>query len=467
MWERGDELTAGRRSTGIESADDRGGGEADRGTDGDGRFMADGIDGLDGEVNDGQDLTAIDLFLTFDRLGAAAGALLVLAANGLIIRSAQIWLILPFIFGLIAALTVAQRLLARGELFRPLLLATVGNWVVAVVVAAILPFLWPVMAITVLMPVVLSTPFLDRGWLLRIILASAAVAAVVSATGLLNDDGGAIPDIEDEAELVLVIGALAGQIAPIGLIVWQNNRLQQQNLRRVTALNGHLRRSQGRLAASRRRVVQAADIERRRIERDLHDGAQQRLVALGVRLRLLESQTTDTPEVHAAVEALVGELDAAVEEVRELAHGIYPPLLQSRGLGPALTAVARRSPSPVTVSIDEVGRLDQSTETALYFTALEALTNAAKHAPDATIELDLRNDDGVLRLSILDDGPGFVVDEEIRSQGTHNMGDRLAAIGGELTITSSTGPEAGDDKKTSTGTAVVAVVAAAPRDEGR
>ncbi|MGI9594662.1 MAG: sensor histidine kinase [Acidimicrobiales bacterium] len=396
------------------------------------------VDGGPAKRN-GHDVSAIELFLVLDRLGAVGGALLVIVVNGLIVQNNRIWLILPFIAVLIAALTVAKSMLDEGGLLGPLLLAAGGNWLVAVAVSVVLPFLWPVMAITVLMPMVLAAPFLDRSWLLGLILSGAFVAAIVGASGLLNDDGGAIPDIEDEAELVVVMGALAAQIAPIGLIAWQTNRLQQQSLKQATSLNVDLRRSQDNLAASRRRVVEAADTERRRIERDLHDGAQQRLVALGVRLRLLERQTGESPELQGAVQTMVGELDEAIEEVRELAHGIYPPLLQSRGLQPALTAVARRSPSPVTVTIDEVGRLDQSVETALYFTALEALTNAAKHAPGAAIELTMGQRGETLELTVVDDGPGFVVDDEIRSQGTHNMGDRLAAIGGELTITSSVG----------------------------
>ena len=397
----------------------------------------------------------IETFINLDLMGTLGGIVLLIIANGLFVQQASIWIVLPPLLTLLLALILAKRQAESGALLRALALVTAGNWMVAVVVPVLLPFLWPVMALTVLMPMVLSTPYLNRPQSLATITVGSLVVGCVAAIGLLNDDGGALPDIEDEFELLLVVGALMAQIIPIGLIVWQNNRLQLQNLEHATDLNNRLQRSQAELAASRRRVVEAGDTERRRIERDLHDGAQQRLVALGVRLRLLESQSRELPEVHQAVETLVGELDGAVEEVRELAHGIYPPLLQSRGLVDALSAVARRSALPVVPTMDDVGRLDQSTETALYFTALEALTNAAKHAPDSSVSLSLIDEGDTLRLMVVDDGPGFDVDEPVRSHGTHNMGDRLAAVGGSLDVSSVTG----------VGTTVTALVPKASADQ--
>lgn len=393
----------------------------------------------------------IKTFINIDILGTVGGILLLVAVNGLFVRKANVWFVLPALLVLLAALAMAKRRADSGAVLQALALITVGNWIVALVIPVVLPFLWPVMVLTVLMPMVLATPYLNRPQLLRTIVLGTIVVGLVAAIGLLNDDGGALPDLDDELELLLVIGALMAQIAPIGLVVWQNNRIQQQNLGRATGLNARLLQSQDELAASRRRVVEAADTERRRIERDIHDGAQQRLVALGIRLRLLEGQTKDLPSVHHAVETLVAELDGAVEEVRELAHGIYPPLLQSRGLVDALSAVARRSALPVSATLDDIGRLDQSIETALYFTAIEALTNAAKHAPDSSVDLSLAETDNTLRLTVVDDGPGFEVDETIRSHGTHNMGDRVAAVGGQLEVSSTPG----------TGTTVTAVV---PRD---
>jgi signal transduction histidine kinase len=383
-------------------------------------------------------LRAVQLFLHWDRIGATAGLLLVSGA-ALVLDEPMLWGIAVPILLLIVGLTVAHRLLERGRLFTTLLVIACGNWLVALVVAALVPIVWPVMIITVLMPLVLAAPFLDRRYLARSLAAAVAVAAVVAAAGLSNDDGGVFPDLADELELAIVVLSLIGHFAPIGLIVWQSNRLQRDNVDRAVALNHDLQASRNELAASRRRVVAAADSERRRIERDLHDGAQQRLVAVGVGLRLLESQTSHDASVHEQVAALVAELDSAVEEVRELARGIYPPLLQSSGLAPALAAVARRSPLTITTDLADVGRLEPSNESALYFTALEALANTAKHAPDSSVDLTLHAVDGVARLMIADDGPGFDPDQVTATQGLQNMADRVSAVGGTLRIESAPG----------------------------
>ena len=382
---------------------------------------------------------SIEVFVFIDLLGACAGAIFLAVANGVIVRSWLLWLVLATLLVLIGCLLMARRQLALGELFGPLVLVTGGNWLVALVVAIALPSLWPVMILTVVMPLVLATPYLDRPVMLRTLVSGAVMAGIVAAAGLINDEGGAVPDLDDTIEFVLVIGALMAMIAPIGLIVWQNNRLQQEHLDRATDLNTELFGIQRALAESRRRVVEAADSERLRIERDIHDGAQQRLVALGVRLRLLETQVDGDSALNQAIAQSIVELEEAVDELRELAHGIYPPLLQSRGLPDALSAVARRSPVPVSLDVAPVGRLDRSVETALYFTALEALTNAVKHAEGSDVSLSLLSDDGSVVLKVVDNGPGFDPDVGLPSRGRHNMVDRLAAVDGELTITSSPG----------------------------
>lgn len=385
------------------------------------------------------DRQAVQVFVWWDRIGTLAGLALVVVAN-LFLTQPLLWVIAATLVGLAASLTMADRLLGQDRLTAALAVIAAGNWITALVVASVLPFLWPVMAITVLMPLVLATPYLPRSRIGIGIGAAAMVAGAVCVIGLINDDGGALPDLEDEIELVVVVAALMGQIAPVGLIVHQNNRLQRAHLDRAAALNADLEQSRERLAASRRRVVEAADTERRRIERNLHDGAQQRLVALGVRLRLLETLTGDDEPVQTQLTALITELDEAIEEVRELAHGIYPPLLQTRGLVDALSAVARRSPLPVTTDLDDVGRFDPSTEAALYFTALEALTNAAKHAPDSSVDVALSTEGGLVRLTVGDDGPGFDPETTTPSgQGMTNMADRLASSGGDLVVTSKPG----------------------------
>jgi len=194
-----------------------------------------------------------------------------------------------------------------------------------------------------------------------------------------------------------------------------------------------VRRQAGEIQASRRRLVQAADGERRRIERDLHDGAQQHLVALSVSLRLARDMVGDAPE--AAVE-LLDELHLlvkeTVQEVRNLAHGIYPPLLAESGLPAALRTAAARSPLNVTVDAEMADRFTPEVEAAVYFCCLEALQNAAKHALGSSVAIRLWRDAGGLLFEVADDGPGFDVDAVSGGHGFVNMADRLGAIGGTV-----------------------------------
>jgi signal transduction histidine kinase len=194
------------------------------------------------------------------------------------------------------------------------------------------------------------------------------------------------------------------------------------------------------LRESRARIQAAADSERRRIERDLHDGAQQRLVALRIRVELAAETVRDDPaEGSRQLRRLGDEVEDALDEVRALARGVYPPLLVDRGLEDSLREVARRSAVAVSVGTRDLGRYPAEVETAVYFCCLEALQNVAKHAPGATnVSLTLV-DDGALRFEVRDDGPGFDVGAAGTGAGPTNMRDRLRAVGGELTLTSAPG----------------------------
>jgi signal transduction histidine kinase len=195
------------------------------------------------------------------------------------------------------------------------------------------------------------------------------------------------------------------------------------------------------LRAAQRRVAVAGDAERRRIERDLHDGAQQRLMALRLELGLLEERVREDPKrATEMLRALRLELDGAVEELRELAHGLYPPLLASDGLVAALAATARRSAIPVTIDASGMDRAPRSIESAAYFCCLEALQNAAKHAgPDARAAVELRMEDRFLSFSVRDDGEGFDPGVMRPGYGLINLRDRLSALGGDAMVTSSPG----------------------------
>jgi len=194
--------------------------------------------------------------------------------------------------------------------------------------------------------------------------------------------------------------------------------------------NGHL---EGELLASRARILQAGDAERRRIERDLHDSAQQRLVALRIHLTLTGEQL-DRSEERAMLERLGAEVDDAIDELRTIAHGIYPHLL-SGGVGAALAEVARRSAMPVSVQDAGIGRHPEAVEMTIYFCCLECLQNAAKHAgAGAAVTIRLSEADGHVCFCVDDDGAGFDPGAVERGAGLTNLADRVAAVGGTLRI---------------------------------
>jgi signal transduction histidine kinase len=194
------------------------------------------------------------------------------------------------------------------------------------------------------------------------------------------------------------------------------------------------------MRASRQRLVTAQDEARRRLERNIHDGAQQDLVALGIKLNLAELTVAEDP---AQAGQVFGELKAgaagALENLRDLARGIYPPLLADLGLAAALNAQAGKSPVPVTVDADGVGRFGQDTEAAVYFCCLEALQNTAKYAGASQARICLQAQDGTLSFTVSDDGAGYDARHTPMGSGLRNMADRLAALGGRLEVRSAPG----------------------------
>ena len=193
------------------------------------------------------------------------------------------------------------------------------------------------------------------------------------------------------------------------------------------------------LRASRQRLVAAQDEERRRLERNIHDGAQQQLVALGVKLRLADSLLErDAAKAHEMIAQLQTETQTAIDDLRDLARGIYPPLLADRGLEAAL-AQAQKSPTPVAVEAHRVGRYDQDIEAAVYFSCLEALQNIAKYAAASSASIRLAQRNGSLEFTVTDDGAGFDPGTVTLGSGLLGMTDRIDSIGGELTIESAPG----------------------------
>jgi signal transduction histidine kinase len=256
-------------------------------------------------------------------------------------------------------------------------------------------------------------PIVDAGELLGLIVAERSPAA---------------EPFDEQADSVLA--ELARQVG----LALRNVRLDSDLQRSL----GELRRQAEELRLSRARVVAAADAERRRIERDLHDGAQQHLVALEANLGALGALVGSDL---GRAKAIIGELRAAAREAmqdfRDLAHGIYPPLLQDRGLPEALANAARRASIPTRVRASARRRYQSEIEATVYFCCLEALQNAAKHAGDrARVTIRLYEEEGALLFEVADDGVGLDPAQTTFGAGLTNMRDRLEAIGGGLRIES-------------------------------
>ena len=194
------------------------------------------------------------------------------------------------------------------------------------------------------------------------------------------------------------------------------------------------------LRASQRRLVTAQDQERRRLERNIHDGAQQQLVALSVKSRLARDLTPRDPGKAAEMLTQIdAEIQKTLEDLRDLARGIYPPLLVDKGLGAALDAQARRSLVPTTVRADTIGRYPPELEAAVYFSCLEALQNVAKYADASSATVTLTQSNGHLTFEVADDGSGFDPEAVRSGTGLQGIADRLSALHGELTIRSEPG----------------------------
>jgi PAS domain S-box-containing protein len=191
------------------------------------------------------------------------------------------------------------------------------------------------------------------------------------------------------------------------------------------------------LAASRARIVEAGDAERRRLERNLHDGAQQRLVALSLNLRLAARSCGDDPVALAAFERAGEDLAQALEELRELARGIHPAVLSDRGLEPAIEALAARTPLPVQIDMGLEERLPEPVEAAAYYVVAEAVTNAAKHAQAAEVRVRIECDNGHARIEVADDGVGGAATGS--GSGLRGLADRVEALGGHLRVESPPG----------------------------
>jgi signal transduction histidine kinase len=196
--------------------------------------------------------------------------------------------------------------------------------------------------------------------------------------------------------------------------------------------------SRSELAASRARIVAASDETRRQIERDLHDGAQQQIVTLGLALRSAQGELPhDLEDVRAELSHIQQGLTAVLDELREISRGIHPAILSERGLAPALKILARRSPTPVALDVRVEGRLPGGVEVAAYYVVSEMLTNTAKHAQASAVYVDVTRADGLLHISVRDDGIGGA--NPARGSGLVGLRDRVEALGGTIAFQSAKG----------------------------
>lgn len=262
----------------------------------------------------------------------------------------------------------------------------------------------------------------------------------------LRLDGTALPSVPGAADEAAVTyrGELLGVVAirkrdavrPTEHRLLTDLARQAAVVLRNERLNAELQDRLHELQASRQRLVGAQDEERRRLERDLHDGAQQNLVALKIEIDLAKTLAArDLERVQPLLDKLSGDAAEAIQVLRRFSHGIYPPILAEQGLEAALQSHARLVPLPVElVRTTELPRLARQAEAAVYFCVLEALQNIVKHAHAHSARIELSVDDGRLRFAVVDDGEGFDPSQARGGAGMQNMADRLAALGGELDV---------------------------------
>ena len=285
----------------------------------------------------------------------------------------------------------------------------------------------------------------------RILLADADRPRLLAATGDTGADGDrpllCVPVVHDGDQLgeVQLFGRSVADLAPDAQGLLDNVAGTLGTVLRNALLAEELRAQVDELRRSRQRLVEAQDTARRDLERDLHDGAQARLVALRLQLGLAAAEAQALPDAPGAgrlrelLQGLGDEVDTTIRSLRELSHGLHPPVLDSDGIPAALRSATRSLPVTVEVDAVGIGRFDRSAEAAVYFACLEAINNAATHGAADRVRTALTNGDGHLRFEVEDDGVGFDPTEVARGRGLTNLTDRVGALGGELTVDAAPG----------------------------
>jgi signal transduction histidine kinase len=365
-----------------------------------------------------EELRRLRRLITANLIGMA-GAVVSLPVLGFTIApSRRLWVDVALLALGSAMLAGGLVLLRRDRSWVAVLLLLLANWIVAIGGTFETPFLEPVALLAVLLPLMVTFGFLPSRLIRPVTVGAVVAATTVAVIAEFPENRDDQPGRWLAVILLLVFVPVVAGLIALGVAQSYHRVLEQAEL----------------LRDSRARVVVAADDARRRLERDLHDGAQQRLVTTSVRLALARRLlATDPVRADQALADAVAELHDALRDLRELAHGIYPPLLAERGLGPALAAATRRLAVPVDLRVAVAGRYPADVEAAVYFCCLEALQNAVKHAAASRITLTV--DAGPpLVFTVEDDGRGYDPAAVPPGTGVANMADRVAAVGGRFGV---------------------------------
>lgn len=401
----------------------------------------DGDDGVEpGDTGDASEATRrLRTIIIADVVLAGTAGLFTVSMYVAVARITTLLVVGLFVIAIAGLIATSLLPLRRGDTYGALMRLSIANWLVAIGSTVIATFQWPIQVQVALLPMVLAATFVNRERLGPFVVLSVLTAVAVAALGLLQDVTGLSDSVPTWLKTAVLLVTAPPFAALIVLVTVQHNRRISAMLDDERTIRRRLAVQTDELRRSRARVVAATDRERRRIERDLHDGAQSRLVAIN--LKLASARAALPAELSHIDEALDGvrrEVHLAHGELRDLAHGLYPTVLTQHGLAAAISAAADRSPAPIRLDLGDVGRLSADVEAAIYFSVLEAIQNAAKHAGAARVDVRIDRRDDAVTFTVADDGVGFT-DTRSEGQGLTNLRDRLGAIGGDLRIVSERG----------------------------
>lgn len=377
------------------------------------------------------------LFLWVDVAVATGAALFMFVVHFTVSDTGWVAVLAVAVTMVAVALLVALVLLARRRVIQAFAVFAAANWVIALVAATAAPFAMPVLVIISLLPAALAVPVVSRAQLPKVVALTIVVVSAVVALGTLQD----VVQIEDDLpgwvpKLVTLMftPVMAGLVA---IIVYQTIETLTQALDEAVTSRDRLRDAQA-------RIVTASDEARRGIERDLHDGAQQRLTALAIGLGRVHARAgrEDLP-IADDVGVLRDHLADARGELRRLAHGLFPSALEIDGLEAALRGEADRFDLPITVRCEPLPEVSLAIQVAVYFCCLEAMQNAVHHGDPASVLITVTTAGGdgvgpeVVVFEVADDGSGFDAGSGAGDgRGFANMADRVGAFGGSIVVES-------------------------------